>query len=47
MCFLEPKSAPLGTEILWNRIKDVQSGCCSCRNELSHKTVGGNKMVFE
>jgi hypothetical protein len=47
ICFLEAKSAPSETETLWNRIKNVQLGCSSCRNKLSHKTVGGNKMVFE
>jgi hypothetical protein len=44
---LEPKSAPSGTETLWNIIKDIHSGCSSCRNKLSHKTVGGKKMEFE
>jgi hypothetical protein len=47
MCILEPKSAPSETETLWNRIKDIQSGCASCRNENSYETVGGNKMLFE
>jgi hypothetical protein len=37
----------LGTETLWKRIKEVQSVCYSCRNELSNKTAGGHKMVYE